>query len=73
MKNLVGLKELRERTAPVIARVQKGETLIVMRRSRPLFKITPIDEAGWETVIDFTKFKKNGISAAELIERLKSL
>ena len=73
MKNTVGLKEFRERTAPLITRVRNGETLIVMKHSEPLFKISPVDEDGWETVIDFTKFKKGGISASELVERLKNL
>lgn len=73
MNNIVGLKELREQTAPLIDRVQNGETLVVMRRSKPLFKISPIDEDGWETVVDFTKFRKGGISASDLIKRLKNL
>jgi hypothetical protein len=28
---------------------------------------------GWETVIDFTKFYKNGIPIEELIKRLKKM
>lgn len=74
MKNLIGLKELRERTGPLIKRVGAGETLIVMRHSKPVFKISPVDdEQGWETVIDFTKIRKGGVPAAEVLARLKAM
>lgn len=72
MKQLINLKEFRQHVAKYEARVQKGDSFIVMRRSRPLFRISPIEEKGWETVIDFTAFRKGGISATELLERLQS-
>ena len=74
-KNIVGVKELRENLDTYISRVNKGETLVVFRRSEPVFKISPVDEWGdegvWETVVDFTKGKKCGISAKELLKHLK--
>ncbi len=74
-KNIVGVKELRENLDKYISRVNKGETLTVFRRSEPVFKISPVDEWGdegvWETVVDFTKRKKGGISAKELLKHLK--
>lgn len=73
MDNIVNLKELRENMAKYAKRVEKGDSFIVIKRSKPLFRISPINEEGWETVIDFTQFKKEGISANELLERLKSL
>ncbi len=73
MKNIINLKEFRENVAKYESRIQKGDSFIVMRRSKPLFKISPIDEEGWETVIDFTEFRKGGISASELIKILQSL
>ncbi len=72
MNHTVGLKELREQTPALLRRIKAGETLVVMRRSTPLFKISPLDEDGWETVIDFTKFRKGGIQARELLEKLKA-
>ena len=53
--------------------IQKGNSFIVLKRSKPLFKIIPIHEEEWEEVIDFTKFRKNGISAEELISRLQKM
>lgn len=73
MDHLINLKELRQNVAKYADRVSKGHSFVVMKRSQPLFKIAPIDENGWETVIDFTKFRKNGISATELLKKLKAL
>jgi prevent-host-death family protein len=80
MKNIinitqvVGLKELRENTEKYISQVKKGKSFMVVRRSRPVFQITPPEDAGeWETLIDFTKFKDDGISAKKLLSRLKKI
>lgn len=69
---LIGLRELREETDRYIREIGKGKSFTVLRRSRPIFRITPIDaeEEGWETVIDFTKVKRGGVPAAELLSRL---
>lgn len=74
-KNIVGLKELRENMERYIKRIDKGETITVVRRSIPLFKLSPIDseETGWETVADFTTIDKEGISARDILASLKSL
>lgn len=75
MKNLIGLKELRENVDTYISGVRKGESFIVVRRSKPIFKITPPDDADelWETVVDFTEFYKDGIPAGQLLKKLRSL
>lgn len=73
MDNLIGLKQLRENLGTYEKLVKKGRSFIVMKRSKPIFTIGPVEEAGWETVIDFTKFKKGGISAKTLLETLKRL
>lgn len=74
MKNVVNLKELRENVTKYASRVQNGESFIIMKKSKPLFRISPIDEEdGWETVVDFTDYKKGGISAKELLARLKAI
>jgi prevent-host-death family protein len=74
MKNtIVGLKELRENIDRYITKVNAGSSFIVVRKSKPVFRITPIqeeEEGLWETVIDFTKLKKGGISIKDLLARL---
>lgn len=71
--NTVGLKELRENMEVFIRRVNKGESITVYRRSTPLFKLTPIGEGEWETVIDFTEISPNGVSAKDVLKSLRSL
>ncbi|MEX1061868.1 MAG: type II toxin-antitoxin system prevent-host-death family antitoxin [Patescibacteria group bacterium] len=69
--NVIGLKELRENADTYISEVKKGKTFLVVKRSKPIFKITPPDEEElWETVIDFTKIRKGGVPAEELLKYL---
>ena len=70
MKKTIGLKELRENVNTYTKRVKAGDSFVVMRRSTPLFKITPVEDEVWEEVIDFTKIKKGGVDIDELLQRL---
>jgi prevent-host-death family protein len=73
MEKIVGLKDLRQNVAKYTKEVSKGTSFIVVKQSRPLFKITPLttaQEEQWEEVIDFTKFRKGGINIQELMARL---
>ncbi len=53
-------------------KIKKGKTYIVVKKSRPLFKISPFDEDSelWEPVVDFTKIKKSGVAINDLITRI---
>ena len=72
-QRILGLKELRENMQKYVSRVEKGESFIVVKKSKPVFKISSVDEDEglWETVVDFTKLRKGGIPADELLVRLK--
>jgi prevent-host-death family protein len=74
--NIVGLKELREDTEKYISQVKKGKSFTVVRRSKPIFKMTPVDEWGdegtWETVADFRSLFPRGVSAERLLKALKA-
>lgn len=72
MKNTtVGLKELRENIETYINQVEKGKSFIVMRRSKPVLKISSPDEDElWEPIVDFTKIKRGGVPIADLLSRL---
>ena len=72
MNKFVGLKELRENMEKYSRRVKKGESLIVMRRSTPLFKISPVEDETdeWEEVVDFTKIKRGGVDIKDLLSRI---
>jgi prevent-host-death family protein len=69
---IIGLKELRENTESYINKTAKGQSFIVVRKSKPVFRISPPDEdeGQWETIADFTKIRKGGIPVDELISRL---
>ncbi|MEK7636422.1 MAG: hypothetical protein AAB362_01940 [Patescibacteria group bacterium] len=70
--HILGLKELRGNMQKYASLIEKGQSFIVVKRSKPLFKISSVDEDDglWETVVDFTKIRKGGISAKELLARL---
>ncbi len=72
MNNIVGLKELRENIDAFITQVNKGRSFIVVRKSKPVFKLSPIveEETDWETVVDFTRVKKGGVKIKDLLLRL---
>ena len=74
-KNIIGLKELRENTETYIKRVSRGESITVIRRSTPVFRLTPIDaeEVGWETVADFTTLDEKGASARDILTSLRKM
>lgn len=85
---IVGLKELRENMETYIARVGSGESLTIVRRSEPIFKISPVDnktsntgraevsddgEAGWETILDVTKVRQSGVPLAEVTAAIREI
>ena len=44
MATIIGLRELRENTGDVEARVSNGESFVVVKRSKPIFRIVPMSE-----------------------------
>ena len=74
MTKIAGLKELRENTESYIKSIQKGDSFVIVRLSKPVFKITPISEEDeiWEDIIDFTKIKKGGLSLKEALAKVRS-
>ena len=76
MKNtIVGLRELRENIDKYISQIEKGDSFTVVRKSKPVFRISPLDieSDAWETVADFTKIKKDGVSAGDILKELRKL
>jgi len=71
-ETIIGLKELRENTEKYISRVGKGESFMVIRRSKPVFKISSPEEDAelWESIIDFTKINKRGVRLEDVIARV---
>lgn len=70
MENIIGLKELRQNMDRYAEKVKCGKSFIVLKRSKPLFKISPATDESWEEVIDFTKVKKGGVEIRDILSRL---
>lgn len=75
MAKIIGLKDLRENTESYISQVARGKSFTVVRRSKPVFKVVPVDEWGdeghWKTLVDFTKIYKKGVPIEDVIASLK--
>jgi len=71
-KTIIGLRELRENTETFIKQVAMGESFVVVRKSRPVFRISASDEADdlSERAIDFTNIKKGGVALKDLLAQL---
>lgn len=71
MEYIIGLKDFRMDVEKYAQAVEDGASVIVARKSKPLFKLSPVnDDSEWEAVVDFTKIKKGGININELLSRL---
>lgn len=77
--NIISVKQLRNNLQKYADRTQKGEKFLVIKQSKPIFQVMPVEEVdikkekGWKTIIDFTKIKKGGVPAEDVIKALKNL
>jgi len=68
---IIGVKELRENLNTYVDKINKGMSFTVVKRSKPVFNITPIKtDENWEEVVDFTKLKKGGVKIDEILSRI---
>lgn len=71
MENIIGLKDLRQNMTTYINKVNKGDEYVVVKKSKPVFKIIPLtEEDSWETVVDFTKLTKGGVDINQVLSKL---
>lgn len=71
MEKLIALKDLRLNMGKYTTLVKAGESFVVLKQSKPIFKIIPIDEDGnWEEAVNFTKIKKGGVDIDALLAAL---
>jgi len=75
--NIIGFKEFRLNADKYINAVRRGKFFTIVRRSKPVFNITPVDEWGdegvWESVVDFRNKKGKGIKTGNLLKLLKKI
>jgi len=74
MIDIIGLRELREHTEKYIRAVRRGRTFMVVRRSRPVFAISPPrgNDGRWEAVVDLTKLEYGGYPAEKVFAALRT-
>lgn len=71
MEDMIALKDLRLNMEKYTKKIQDGHSFIVLKRNKPIFKISPVDsDSRWEELIDFTKMKKGGVDIDSLISAL---
>lgn len=71
LANTISLKELREQFPKYIDAIAKGQSFTVVKRSKPIFQISPIaDEGSWQTIADFTQIDNRGVSADDVLAQL---
>ena len=79
MTKTISIKDFRNNISSIADKAEKGQEFIVMRHSKPAFKITPIqiqddDDGAWETIVDFTDGgKTNGVKAQDILKVMKKL
>ena len=75
--SIIGFKDLRENADRYINAVGRGREFTVVRRSKPIFKMVPVDEWGdegnWETIADFRDKSGKGIEAGKLLKILEKI
>lgn len=72
--NIIGFKEFRENAEKYISNIEKGASFTVLRRSKPIFKLAPVDDEDmWESIADFTKIHREGVSALDIIKALRKV
>ena len=70
--NTISLKQLREQFPKYIEAINNGQSFTVVKRSKPIFQISPIaDEGQWTTIIDFTELVDGGIPASDVLKALE--
>jgi len=72
METLIGLKDLRLNMNKYVAEIKAGKSFVVLKQSKPIFKLTPVDadDDRWEEVVDFTKIKRGGVDIDALLAAL---
>lgn len=85
MQQIIGLKDFKQNPDAYAKKVHQGHSFIVVKQSKPMFRISSpviadipevdLDEAdgkNWKTVINFTKIRKGGVPFEEVIKAIEN-
>jgi antitoxin (DNA-binding transcriptional repressor) of toxin-antitoxin stability system len=71
MENIIALKDLRLNMTKYVQAVKSGRSFVVVKQSKPIFRISPLESDNqWEEIGDFTKIKKGGVDIDDIMTRL---
>ncbi len=73
MKNIVGLKEFRKNVDVWIKYVKHGNSVVVLKRSEPVFKVSPVYEDLWEPITNPQEFTPTTAQKKALAKAEKNL
>lgn len=74
LQSTISLKQLREQFPQVIDSIAKGQSYTVMKRSKPVFQISPVaDEGQWQTIVDFAEIDERGVPIEDVLKGLRKL
>ncbi len=69
-EQIIPFKEFRLNAGKYIDALAKGQSFLVMKRSRPAFRLEPVEEV-WETIGDFTTMPGGGVPINDLIKAIE--
>ena len=71
LQSTVSLKELRGKFPQYITAIARGQSFTVLKRSKPIFQINPVDDGQtWQTIADFTRIDDQGVPADNILAQL---
>ncbi|MFZ1812142.1 MAG: hypothetical protein WAU02_01285 [Candidatus Saccharimonadales bacterium] len=71
MHTTITLKQFRTDMPRVIEEIAKGRSFTVIKRSQPVFEITPAKEEVWD--LDFTEIASDGVPIEQVLTALQTL
>lgn len=85
MAKTIAIKNFRNNISSIADKVAKGQEFIVLRHSKPAFRVVPVtvavevddenyDDGSWETVVDFTQGgKTSGMRPEDVLKIFKKI
>lgn len=74
ISKVISLKEFRIDLPRIVEQISAGKSFTVVKRSKPIFQINPIDDQGeWTTIIDFTEIDERGVPVEDVLNTLRKM
>lgn len=68
----MSLKDFRIKLSQYTKTIEEDhKSLLVLRKSKPVFRVVPIDHEDWATIADFTEISQTGAPVQKVLAALK--